>query len=206
MCSIQLPGREVRFSEAPFDRVRPLIDALILGVDEYLNKPFALFGHSMGALLIFELARRLRKAGGPQPLRLFASGFRAPQLPVKGPFLHRLSDEELVEQMGHARGQIPERRISREAINLMLPTMRADLALCETYQYRDEPPFTFPITVFGGSGDGTVRLEDLAAWHEHTSSSLSIHLLPGSHFFPLVQTGLLLRFLSRELVDMASAG
>jgi medium-chain acyl-[acyl-carrier-protein] hydrolase len=181
---LQLPGREARLREQPFTRMDALLEVLSPAIELHLNRPYILFGHSMGALIAFELARALRQRGVPAPLALVVSGRRAPQLPDPEPPLHPLADGAFVGAMVRRYNGIP--RVILEDIDLLrlfLPTLRADLELIETCQYRDEAPLAYPIIAMGGETDGRATVSDLSAWQVQTNHPLSVHQFPGGHFY-----------------------
>ena len=183
ICSIRLPGRENRQREAPLKRLKPIIETLAPIIRPYLDKPFAFFGHSMGALLSFELARELRRRNWPTPVYLLVSGSRAPQLPDPHPPIHRLPQTKLIKKLRSLKGIPDEVLENQELMQLFLPTLRADFELLETYFYLEEKAFDFPIAAFGGLEDNKVSLEELAAWREQTKSEFSLQMFSGDHFF-----------------------
>ncbi len=198
MAAVALPGRESRFGADPVESMPQLIGPLLAGVAGYLTGPFALFGHSMGALIAFELARRLR-AIGLAPVQLFVSGCRAPHLPSRSPDRHTLPDREFrtaVEELG---GIPPELLTEPELLDVMLPTLRADCTLTETYACSRQAPLSCPITAFGGHHDEEVPPEDVQAWSQHTTGPFRAHLLPGNHFFVNTARPDLLRLLTSAL-------
>ena len=200
VCPVQLPGRERRLRESPFSQVAPLLQALVQVLPPYLDRPFAFFGYSMGALISFELVRQLRRQNLPLPSHLIVSGRRAPQIPCSEPFTHELSDAAFIEDL-RLKGGTPEAVLqSTELMNLFMPLMRADLGLNETYTYTNEPPLDCPISVLGSSEDPEVNREQLEAWREQTTSSFSLEMFPGNHFF-LISEGrsLLLQAISDQL-------
>lgn len=183
VCRVQLPGRETRLREKPYDRLSTLLEALLDVVRPLLDTPFAIFGHSMGALTGFELARAIRRETGLSPEHLFASGWRAPQLGL-GTALHSLPEPDFVERLQARFSGIPAAVMEDpELLELMLPILRADLAICETYQFADESPLDCPITVFGGQEDYWISATDLAAWEGHTADVLNVKMFDGDHFF-----------------------
>jgi medium-chain acyl-[acyl-carrier-protein] hydrolase len=205
VCAVQLPGRGERLSEPAYtniaDLVRALADALLLRLD----KPFALFGHSMGALISFELARELRRRAAPPPLHLFVSGRRAPQIERSRPPTYDLPDEEFLLDLRRLNGTPLEVLEHPELMRLLLPLLRADFAVCQTYVYSPEPPLDCPITAFGGLHDGGVPREHVEAWREQTAAAFSVRMLPGDHFFLRTQQHPLLDILSRRLGQLTSA-
>src|SRR5215210_5959700 len=152
---IELPGRQTRITEPPIDRLTDLLPCLMREMEPYLDAPFALFGHSMGALIAFEMARNLRRSNRCQPRHLFVSGYPAPHL--AGLFAHpRSMPEPLL--LRRAFPNLPAEVLrNNELKELILPVLRADFSVCATYKYVQEPPFEFPITACGGTLDGGVR-------------------------------------------------
>ena len=203
-CMAQLPGRGTRLREEPFTNLDALVAAIAEAIAPLLDKPFALFGHSMGAMISFELARRLREQGQPQPSHLFISGRRAPQLPNDDPISYNLPDAELGQELLRLIGTPKEVLEHPELMELMLPLLRADFSVVETYDYRPGVPLDCPLTVFGGLRDAEVSREQLEAWREQTTSEFALRMLPGDHFFlndAQAQT-LLLSAVARDLYQL----
>jgi medium-chain acyl-[acyl-carrier-protein] hydrolase len=187
--------------QAPFARLEPLVQALAQGLVPLLDKPFSFFGHSLGALVAFELARCLRRQSGVEPTRLFVSAGHAPQATVRGRPMHALPEEEFLEELRRLSG-IPEKVLEdKDIMRIMLPVLRADLAVYETYVYKPERPLACPISGFGGLFDQRVSRGDLEAWRDQTSGSFSLKMFPGDHFFLNATRPLLLETLSLELRD-----
>jgi medium-chain acyl-[acyl-carrier-protein] hydrolase len=181
---VQMPGRENRLREAPFRNVAPLVSILAGELHPWLDRPFALFGYSLGALLAFELARGLRARGAPAPVRLFVAARRAPQLADPDPALSRLPDAVFAAALQQRFGGIPQAIWENpELLALFLPTLRADMALGDEHTYVPEQPLDCPISAIGGSADPHVSRGDLEAWQAQTSGPLKLHILPGGHFF-----------------------
>jgi len=198
VCGVQLPGRGGRLMEPPYTRLEPLIQILARELLPYFDKPFAVFGHSLGALLIFELVHHLRREYQIEPCRMFVSGRRPPQIPDDAPS-HQLPESEFLADLRRLNGTPKEILEHSELMDLMLPVIRADFAINEKYQYSARPPFTFPLTVFGGTEDENVGRDLLVAWSVHTTEELTLHMIPGDHFFIDSQQRLLLDLISREL-------
>lgn len=203
ICAIQLPGREGRFKEPPFRRLAPLVQALATGIAPWLTIPFAFFGHSMGALVSFELTRELRRRGATTPVHLFLSGRRAPQVPEPDP-LHMLPEPELLAKL-RAMGGIPEVVLREpELVALFLPILRADLTVIEAVDVALEEPLECPISTFGGTQDGRASRADLEAWRQHTRRDFTLEMLPGGHFFLQSARLSLLRSMSRTLSEIVA--
>lgn len=206
VCPVQLPGRGARLQEQPFTRLEPLVREVADGIAPYLDKPFAFFGHSMGALISFELARRLRRSPSmPQPLHLFVSGSGAPQLGPLGRPLYALPEPELLDELRRLNGT-PEQVLAHpELMALMLPIIRVDFEVCQTYSYIDESPLECPITAFGGLADVEVHREHVREWQQQTASDFSMWMLPGDHFFLHTLSSQLFHILSQQIERLVSS-
>lgn len=196
---IHLPGRAGRLKELPFTNLLTLTRELAPFIRPFLDKPFAFFGHSMGALISFELTRHLRRESAPVPLQLFLSGRSAPQLPDVDPRTFDLPEEEFKQELRRLNGTPQEVLDHPELMHLMIPLLRADFSVCQTYEYENGPPLDMPITIFGGLEDYDVPRDYLEAWREHTSAAFKVRMLPGDHFFLNSQQALLLNTLSQDL-------
>lgn len=182
VCAVQLPGREARITEPPVEDLRQLVSLLREALEPYLDRPFAFFGHSIGALVSFELARELRRTGGIEPRHLFVSGCPAPHLP-HSERMWDLSDNEFLDRLCRFNGTPSEVLNHPELMHMMLPAIRADFALRDRYDYRDEPPVSCPITAFGGMADTHVDCAMLRGWRQHTREPFQVWLFQGDHFF-----------------------
>jgi len=183
VCPIQLPGRENRLSEAPYTRMAALIDALVPVLRPYLDKPFAFFGYSMGSAISYELTLRLRADLGLDPEHLLVAARRAPQLPDHDEPRYDLPDEEFKAKLRAFNGTPEEVLNHPELMELLLPLVRKDFELNDTYQASSQPLLSCPVTVFGGNDDPNVQRHHLEAWRTVTSGPFQLHLLPGDHFF-----------------------
>ncbi len=184
VCPVLLPGREIRLLEQPVEHWQPVVDALMLSIVGHLDKPYAIFGHSMGALLAYEWARRLQREGLPTPECLIVSGRDAAHRPFGHRDLHRLHDAAFIEALrlryGGANNGVlddPEMRA------IFLPILRADLTLVESYYWVDGPPLHCPLRAFAGVDDLSVSNAGLSAWGELTTKSFASQRLPGDHFY-----------------------
>jgi medium-chain acyl-[acyl-carrier-protein] hydrolase len=183
ICPVELPGRGGRLKQEPYIRISPLVEAAASGLLPYFDTPFAFFGHSMGAVVAFELARRLRRTAGYRPFHLFVSGRRAPNLPASSPPTYNLPEPEFLEQLRSLNGTPKEVLDHPELMSLLLPTLRADFELVQTYEYRIEPPLDIPMTAMGGVKDPEVDQEQLREWRRQTSANCALRLFPGDHFY-----------------------
>lgn len=178
-----LPGRERRLQEAPIGNLAELLDRLLPAVAALADRPYFLLGHSMGALIAFELAHALAQRGLPLPRRLFVCGYRSPELPRRNRELHQLSDDDFIEAL-RGYGGTPEAVLSdRATMDLLLPMIRADFRLHETHQVRHGQPLPVPISAFAGDSDHLVAAADMAGWRNHSSRHFEMQHFPGGHFF-----------------------
>ncbi|WP_236794813.1 thioesterase domain-containing protein [Amycolatopsis sp. GM8] len=190
VCPVQPPGRETRVLERPFDRAGRLAAALAEQLEGELGMPYAIFGHSVGALVAFELAHRLPETACPPPVHLFVSGRRAPQLPDRHAPLRDLSLDELADRLRELGGTSEEVLRDRRLLEFITPLLRADFAVNETYDYVARPPLAVPITVFGATRDPRADRAGLAAWQVQTNCEFHLDLLDGGHFAVLEQAPL----------------
>ena len=196
---VELPGRGFRLAEKAFVSLNPLVEAIADALHHNLDKPFTFFGHSMGGLICFELARLLRKKHSLNPIHLFVSAHRAPQLPDPDPPIYNLPDSEFLRELRDLEGTPQAVLENAELMQLLLPTLRADFTVVDTYTYTAEPPLDCPITAFGGWQDREVSYEELKAWREQTKTTFSLHMLRGNHFFIHSAQSLLLEYLYQDL-------
>jgi acyl transferase domain-containing protein/surfactin synthase thioesterase subunit len=184
VCVMQLPGREERLQESPMTDMPTLLDALTQEVLALADKPFAFFGHSMGAVLSFEVARRLRAAGDTQPMHLILSSRAAPQLVNNDESMRFLPDTEFLEKLHGLYGAVPQAiRENAKLREIFLPILKADVTLLETHDYVPGAPLGCPISVFGGGADPSISNDMLLAWREHTEAEFAHKMFPGDHFY-----------------------
>lgn len=204
LVSLRLPGRESRLMERPFTELEALLPELGAALAGVLDKPFVLFGHSMGAMIAFELARWLRREKRPLPQKLLVSGFRAPHLPPNRPPIHHLPDAEFVAEMT-LLGGTPEEVLNHvDLLKLLLPVLRADFTLVERYMWEEERPLALPITAFGTAADPIATPAQLEAWQQHTSHTCAVHLFPGDHFYLRHQAEPLARKIGQTVMNEAA--
>lgn len=177
-----------------------MVQSVVSAVHPYCQKPFAIFGHSMGAKLSFEFARRLRQDHGIQPLHLFLSGCRAPQFPDPAPF-YDLPQPEFMEKLRGLNGTPAEVLDHPELMELLLPLLRADFQVIQTHTFAADSPLDCPITAFGGLEDDEISHAHLEGWREQTTSRFSLQMFPGDHFFLRTSQSFLLKAISEGLRD-----
>ena len=205
VCPVQLPGRESRLRDQPFVRADEMVPLIADALRPYFDLPFVFFGHSMGAMIGFELARELRRRGQALPLHLFVSGRRSPHLPAREEPIHDLPEPEFLLKLRELNGTPEEVLQHEELMRLLIPLLRADFAVNETYNYTEEEPFDFGISAFGGLGDEEVTREDVEAWRPHTRGRFRMRMLPGDHFFIHGSKDLVLEAVARDLAEVAAA-
>lgn len=197
------PGREDRLRERPLESLPPLVAGAARAIRPWLDhRPFVLYGHSLGALVSFELARALRDAAGREPALLAVSSRAAPDAPLPTPLRH-LPDDRFVAALRARYDGIPAAVLAEpDLLAIFLPLLRADLAVLETYQYRPAAKLRCPVTVFGGARDPTVTPQALAGWRAHTDGAFRQHTLDGGHFFIQTDAARFLGLLAAELAAL----
>ncbi|MET8661178.1 thioesterase II family protein [Streptomyces griseus] len=181
---VQLPGRGTRFAERPATTAEEIADGLSAAIAAREDGEWSLFGHSMGALLAYEVAHRMSASGRP-PAHLVVSGMTAPPLAARRDRrpVRELSDAELMRRIGEL-GATPEDVLrSTEMMELLLPVFRADYQVCDSYRFTSRPPLRVPVTVLGGAADPGAPVAGLSAWRDLTSAAYALRLFPGGHFY-----------------------
>jgi medium-chain acyl-[acyl-carrier-protein] hydrolase len=196
-CLAMLPGRGPRLAEASFERMGPLVQALATAIEPYVAQPFAFLGHSLGAIVAFEVARELRRRGLPLPAMLIASAARAPQFRRNHVAPPEPSDEELLREAG-----LPDDAAVRHSV---LPALRADTHLYRHYAYAEDAPLPFPIRAYGGVDDPHISREQLEAWREQTTHSFALRQFAGGHFYLKDRRGEFEAALAEDLHENRSA-
>lgn len=182
MMAVQLPGRETRLAEAPFTRMAPLVDALVQEIQGALDRPFAFFGHSMGALIAFELTRAQRRHGLPMPATVVVSGRRAPTVPNTEPPLHVLPDAAFVDALVRRYDAIPSViRSEPELMALFVPVLKADFATFETHLHSEEPPLNCALATYGGRDDP--QTGQMSGWASLFAGPARTRVFDGGHFY-----------------------
>jgi medium-chain acyl-[acyl-carrier-protein] hydrolase len=181
--AVQPPGREERCHEPPFTRLSLLVGALVTALRPHLIPPYVFFGHSMGSLVAFELARELQALGWAEPAHLVVSGHRAPTRERSPGLLAPDSDGHLRARLQAYQGTPAELLANDDFVQFLLPTLRADLTVCREYHYEPEPSLTCPLTALGGDGDPEVGVDDLRAWGDVAGGPFAAHTFPGGHFY-----------------------
>jgi medium-chain acyl-[acyl-carrier-protein] hydrolase len=203
--AVQPPGREARLMEKPIADMAELVAAMHPQLLPHFDKPFAFYGHSNGGLMAFEMARTLRRTGGPMPRHLFVGGRPAPQVELDEELIHGLPHDEFITALRRYAGTPEEILQNAEIMELIMPLLRADFSLGETYAYTPEPPLELPVSAYGGVRDDEVPAWQIEAWKEQTSSRFHSRMFPGDHFFINGNRAEVLQELSRELRPLIGA-
>lgn len=182
VCPVQYPGRGTRFSEPLFTDLVAHADAMTQGLRSLIEGPFVLFGHSMGAILAFEVARRFKEQMGVSPSMLLVASARAPHLQHHEVLTYNLPDMDLRAELRKINGTPAAILDNAEAMELLMPIVRADFQAVETYKFKSGPPLHCPISVFGGHKDEDASEADLSGWSRYTTSSFRCTMLEGGHF------------------------
>jgi medium-chain acyl-[acyl-carrier-protein] hydrolase len=181
-CPVQPPGREKRHSEPPLTSVREVARQLAPEIIATVRRPYAIFGHSTGALCAFEVSREIRRLGGPLPVHLFVAGRRAPSIPMPRTELVGLSADELAKALRRLGGT-PENVLESPAmLQLLQPLLAADFQVNEVYDYRAEPRLPIPVTAFASTTDHFATPDEVACWRDETDSRYTRLVLEGGHF------------------------
>jgi len=200
--AVELPGHGRRIGEPPAFVVADVADV----VSAVIDRPYILFGHSLGARLAFEVARHLRDGGAPEPLRLFVSGSPGPRLPRVGMGDAALPDDEFIARI-EAMGGTPAAVLGdAELREMFLPVMRADFAWGDTYQYRSGRLLDCPVTAFAGAADPEAPVDQVATWALETTGPYRTQVLAGGHFFLHEQFDALADALVSDLPELGSKG
>lgn len=183
LCAVLPPGRERRIGEEPLTSIDTVVERLGPALAPWLDLPAVFFGHSMGALVAFETVDWLRGHGGNLPRLLVVSGRRPPDRPSNQPPTHHLPTEEFVAVLLKLGGTPREITEHPDLLDLLLPVLRADMQVVDTYRYRARPPLDCPIVVFGGAEDDRAPTAELTGWQRQTTGECRVRIFPGGHFF-----------------------
>ena len=199
VCGVQLPGHGNRIRETPLEDFRAVLEGLAEALHAEVKQPYALFGHSLGALLAFELARLFRHDPGIEPSHLFVSGHNAPQMPDDLEDVSVLDDAALIDRVRRLNCTPEEAIQDDELMQLMLPVIRADFAVRQSYVYEDAERLGCPLTALGGLWDPRTDADGLGAWREHTAGPFAVRQFPGDHFFVFSEEELVVRTVAADL-------
>jgi medium-chain acyl-[acyl-carrier-protein] hydrolase len=180
---VLLPGRERRFDDVPYRRMEHLLEPLCAALEPHLDRPYALFGHSMGAVIAYEVARRFSGGSRPDPICLLVSGRQGPRARSSRRLLWELPDDQFVTEVGRLGGTPPEVLEHPELLEMFLPALRADFELSETYQPLPGRRLTCPVVAYLGTDDSEVEHDGLLRWYEETTGDFTMRVFSGDHFY-----------------------
>lgn len=202
VCPLQPPGRETRQRDAPHVDMAPLAGELAdVVLADAADGPYAVYGHSLGALVGFELLLEIRRRGGPMPVHFLVSGCSAPQWTTEDNrfTITGMTDAQIVALL-RMLGGTPESFLSNPMVlRMILPAIRADLTVKNTYRYEPQQPLDVPITAIAGDTDPRASVESIAAWRDQTVRRFQTHTLPGGHFAVLEQPDATLGYFRKAL-------
>lgn len=202
VCPLQPPGRETRTGEPPHGSLDELCAELAERLVAGTPGRYALFGHSLGALVAFELTHAVLERGGPPPVHLVVSGCAAPQSLT--PDAERVTDEEVLGLM-RSLGGTPEAFLADPRVaRLLLPRVRSDLVIRNSFRYRPRPPLDVPVTALAADADPRASVAEVAAWREQTVGRFALHTYGGGHFAVLDQEERTLALLRTALAPYAA--
>jgi surfactin synthase thioesterase subunit len=198
--TVLAPGRETRFSEPIPTTLEGYVAPIVEGLTSLQEIPLALFGHSMGGTLAYEVARTRIETGTAPPLRLFISSRRAPSLPARSEPDHLLADTELLEVVRTRWGGFPS-EVERypDVLQMALGVLRADLMALETHRRTPTPPLPVPISALGGDRDPSLPLEELIPWQDETTAGFELRVFSGDHRYLEKERSVLLEYLRKAL-------
>jgi len=197
--AVQLPGRGTRIREQPFNSMSQLIEELGRAIEDQLHGPFVFFGHSLGGLIAFEMARYCRRYNLPQPGHVVVSGCAAPRSRLPARRIHELDDDALIEVLRGYNGTPPALLAQREFMTLMLPAIRADFRIVADYRYMPEQTLDTNLTVFAGMADAHVPLAQNDGWRDETNKAFQMHVFKGDHFFIIPERAAVVERLNQVL-------
>ena len=180
---VQLPGRGSHAAERPLRSIPEIVDAMALAIAPELAGPYALYGHSLGALVAFEFARLMGAGFGRPPGHLFLGACRAPDVPLDRPFLHDAPDAFILDYLEAMDGTPDALMADADLRAAVLPAVRADLEAWETYRFVDSGPIAAPITAISGTADRSVRAPEMRGWARQTTGAFRQVTVVGGHFF-----------------------
>lgn len=197
---VQLPGREARLREAPYERMAPLVSALADVLPGAPDGRYAVYGHSLGALVAFELLREIRRRGAPGPVHLFVSGCVPPHCAFDdGPPVGGMMQSEVVDMLRRLGGTPEWLLADPSVLDMILPAVRADFSVKETYECLPEPPLDVPVTALASTNDPRAGHEVVAGWREQTTREFELHTFVGGHFAVFEQAALTHKYVAEVL-------
>ncbi|MDN3487082.1 alpha/beta fold hydrolase [Pseudoalteromonas sp. APC 3224] len=205
LVAIQLPGRGNRFNESPYSNMDDLIQSLLVDFKSIMDKPYILFGHSLGSRVAFELMNQIKQEDLRLPIHFVASGSKGPNCHPRKEPIHHLPAKEFIHELSNLNGTPKEVLKNKEIMELYLPTLRADFQMAHEYIYKCDDVFNCPISVLGGEQDIDITLSDLESWGKHFQAPYNVHILPGDHFFVDSHSEQVLKQINRIIQDLLNS-
>jgi medium-chain acyl-[acyl-carrier-protein] hydrolase len=206
LVALQPPGRANRSGEAPLSNVQAIAESAAAALEPLMDRPWAVFGHSLGAKVGYALTHLLIRRHGVTPRRFFASASRAPHIPLRRPHTYDLPHDAFLAELARLGGTPPQILADNELMEFLAPLLRADFAASETYLDTSAGALPCSVTVLGGAEDDIER-GDLIAWRKRFSGDFDLRLFPGGHFFIHEHQSAVLELISRTLkADLGSLG
>jgi surfactin synthase thioesterase subunit len=199
LCAIEIPGRGLRLAEPLVKNLPELVSRLADGIKDELDRPFIIFGHSMGAATGFELTHYLEEKFTQTPEHLFFSGRGAPHIAERDEPIHKLPRDKFIHKIQSYGGTPKEILAHEELMELVIPIIRADFEVCETYVYQEREPLNIPLTALGGLTDDSVTRDEVEEWKIHTKKEFNLRMFPGGHFYLQDQIPTLVQTIFRDL-------
>ncbi|EMY6536364.1 thioesterase [Salmonella enterica] len=197
---IQYPGHGSRISEKPYSSSNDIVNEMLNNIFNFQKKPFALFGHSMGAMIAFDLAKRIVTSLKQKPIHLFISGLAPPQLRKINNFNKTRTNNELINLMEQLGGTHSEILSNKELMGLILPALRSDFQIADNWFVEDVFDLSIPLTILGGDADNEVPEESLTYWSAYTTKKTTIKIYSGDHFFINTNKYQILNDISTQLI------
>jgi surfactin synthase thioesterase subunit len=198
VAAVQYPGRQDRRNEPNIDNIAGLVDAVLPAIRPLADRPLAFFGHSMGAVLAYEVALRLEKDGAPPLTRMYASGRRAPSR-HREESVHTRGDDGIVAELRKLSGTNADLLGDPETLEMILPAVKADYTAVETYRYTPGDTLSCPIIAVIGDSDPRVTADEAKAWADHTTGTFDLRIFPGGHFYLVDQAPQVIKLISDDL-------
>jgi medium-chain acyl-[acyl-carrier-protein] hydrolase len=197
---VELPGHGRRlFDGKPFNTYEPTAQYIADTLEPILDRPYALFGHCLGAVLAYEATRILKQRGAPEPVHLFTSGTRGPHYGIPIADVDNMDDEKFIEHFNNVYGASMDLLKDPQMRPLILPIVRADAHMTQIYHYQPGERVGYDVTAVAGERDPDVNLEQMRGWQQHTTGTVTTRLYPGDHFFFLQRARQMLGDFSRQL-------
>ncbi|MBV9449641.1 MAG: thioesterase [Streptosporangiaceae bacterium] len=203
VAAVQYPGRQDRRAEPNVCSIPDLADAIFDAIRPLATRPLAFFGHSMGAILAYEVAVRLENSGAAPLARLYVSGRRAPSC-QRQESVHQRSDQAIIAELEHLSGTSSDLLADPEALAMILPAIKSDYRAIETYRPLEARAVRAPVTAIIGAEDSRVTVDEAKAWHRYSTASFDLRVLPGGHFYLVDCRQEVIRLIAEDLVFQAA--